>query len=459
MPLEFAPGVTPEQQSAVLAACARWTAAAGVRCVRHGSETLFVTVSTNTEPKYDSSCASSVGLGWNAGSAMSIHLGRSCWAPGVILHELGHSFGLIHEHQRPDRDSWIQLHWEHIDPSFSAQYDRISSSYLASDYDYFSIMHYGSWSASKDGEPTFTPLKLADPGDAARIGALEDLGPSDGPTLRRMYARWLEGIPEPIEIPAGQADRIADLPAQPVSGLNAAFKAITGRAAPDPELCGLFGTSSAETGLSGQAWLALLTRMGLARMLAPTQPLFIGGVASRGLSDGRLFFEAYGGFPATDPVSRSLRLECDGVTAALELTYSSEGQINFALLPSPAPRTCQLVARTDLGSSEAYSFAIDGTPPPPPAIFGINPRGLAGGLLYFEIYGNFPYVYASGQTVQLSCASPGLPAQIVPVRVPFASENQINAAIPPSSSARDCSFRVFSLGGYSEPFALRIAAN
>jgi astacin len=33
---------------------------------------------------------------------------------GVVMHELGHAIGLQHEHQRPDRDNFVNVFWENI---------------------------------------------------------------------------------------------------------------------------------------------------------------------------------------------------------------------------------------------------------------------------------------------------------------------------------------------------------
>jgi hypothetical protein len=35
---------------------------------------------------------------------------------GDVVHELVHTIGLMHEHQRPDRDEYISLNTNNIDP-------------------------------------------------------------------------------------------------------------------------------------------------------------------------------------------------------------------------------------------------------------------------------------------------------------------------------------------------------
>lgn len=64
-----------------------------------------------------------------------------------MLHELGHTIGMVHEQQRPDRDSYVKVVPEHILPTLQivSQFikkDRILITTLGIPYDYKSIMHY-----------------------------------------------------------------------------------------------------------------------------------------------------------------------------------------------------------------------------------------------------------------------------------------------------------------------------
>jgi hypothetical protein len=65
-----------------------------------------------------------------------------------IAHELGHVIGLVHEHQRPDRDKYITINYENIEFGVEDQFSTLPLEYWAYDYtkypyDYNSIMHYG----------------------------------------------------------------------------------------------------------------------------------------------------------------------------------------------------------------------------------------------------------------------------------------------------------------------------
>ncbi len=43
-----------------------------------------------------------------------------------MIHEFLHAFGAIHEHNRPDRDSHIQINWDNVDISASSQFFKTS---------------------------------------------------------------------------------------------------------------------------------------------------------------------------------------------------------------------------------------------------------------------------------------------------------------------------------------------
>ena len=79
----------------------------------------------------------------------------------VILHELGHVIGLLHEHQRPDRDKYIKVLYKNIEPSAYFCFekrpaDEFLYDYTKFPYDYYSIMHYYESSFSKNGKPAIS---------------------------------------------------------------------------------------------------------------------------------------------------------------------------------------------------------------------------------------------------------------------------------------------------------------
>ena len=62
---------------------------------------------------------------------------------GQICHEMGHSFGLEHEHQRPDRDTYIDVLEENIVPGNEHLFQVAPGTTAFGPYDFESVMHYG----------------------------------------------------------------------------------------------------------------------------------------------------------------------------------------------------------------------------------------------------------------------------------------------------------------------------
>ncbi|XP_022236598.1 zinc metalloproteinase nas-4-like, partial [Limulus polyphemus] len=88
------------------------------------------------------------------GGSQQVSLDSTCFAVGVIIHELIHVIGFWHEHSRSDRDEYIQILWENIiedQKSNFQKFDIWDNNLLGETFDYDSIMMYGLYTFSKDG--------------------------------------------------------------------------------------------------------------------------------------------------------------------------------------------------------------------------------------------------------------------------------------------------------------------
>ncbi len=62
---------------------------------------------------------------------------------GQICHETGHALGLAHEHQRPDRNTYVNVLYANVTPGNNGPFDIDPGGTAYGTYDFESVMHYG----------------------------------------------------------------------------------------------------------------------------------------------------------------------------------------------------------------------------------------------------------------------------------------------------------------------------
>lgn len=159
-------------------ACRQWSLKARIKCHERTHESNFIYVTTNND-----GCWAQVGAG---DGQRNLNLASGCWSQGTIMHELGHAFGFHHEHQRPDRDRYINIHWDNIEDHRKHNFNVIHG-HVIGDYDFASVMHYPDWAFSKNGKDT---ISVRPEFEGARIG-LRALSEGDGNGMAELY-----GLPD-----------------------------------------------------------------------------------------------------------------------------------------------------------------------------------------------------------------------------------------------------------------------
>jgi len=128
-----------------------------IQFVPQTSQTNYVTF--NFDPTNTSgSCESSVGM---VGGQQFVGGSASC-ALATIVHEMGHTIGLFHEHQRPDRNTYVTFNYANVDePLVAGNFDIPTYNYQTIGlYDIASVMHYPPFSFTKNGLTVLESMDL-----------------------------------------------------------------------------------------------------------------------------------------------------------------------------------------------------------------------------------------------------------------------------------------------------------
>lgn len=153
---------------------------AGVDFVPRTTESDFVLFQEST------GCASAVGRN---GGIQYVWLASGCTSP-IVVHELLHTLGMMHEQSRCDRDTYVTIQTANIEDDQHHNFD----SFCASFTDYFgysegSLMHYGPYDFSKNGLPTIVSNRGLD----HLMGQRSGMNSADIATIDLMYPPHEQG--------------------------------------------------------------------------------------------------------------------------------------------------------------------------------------------------------------------------------------------------------------------------
>lgn len=89
-------------------------------------------------------------------NGQDLNLGTGCLDEYLVLHEMHHAMGGLHEQQRNRRKYFVKINWENIQSNYTDQYALNAHTKNNEVYDYASILQYHLTAFTSNGKPTMT---------------------------------------------------------------------------------------------------------------------------------------------------------------------------------------------------------------------------------------------------------------------------------------------------------------
>lgn len=182
-------GVSEPRRQLVEQAMAIWESVADIDFVERTTQTDYILIENDNR----NSVRGDVGYGTGV-RTLVMNAWTSASVEGIIVHELGHSLGLKHEHQRPDRNTYVSIDTSIIQQGTLGNFtaDNGITIYPNQTYDFGSIMHYGL-NAFRQSGSTGTVITVLEPWTddwQLNIGQRDSLSYWDEKTMSFMYPEW-----------------------------------------------------------------------------------------------------------------------------------------------------------------------------------------------------------------------------------------------------------------------------
>ncbi|XP_041845375.1 high choriolytic enzyme 1-like isoform X2 [Melanotaenia boesemani] len=118
------------------------------------------------------------------GGNQSVSLRKNgCLYQSTVQHEVLHALGFHHEQVRSDRDQYIQILPQNIEPGQEPNFEKVKTNNLRTPYDFNSVMHYDKYAFSKNGQPTI----VAKSNPNLNFGTARQMSANDIARVNRLY--------------------------------------------------------------------------------------------------------------------------------------------------------------------------------------------------------------------------------------------------------------------------------
>ena len=144
---QFDPSVSQNMKEIVVEGMEMWSSTTGLEFFeRTYGDRIYIIQTTGQN-------ASALGCQRNGTQNLWI----SSYSKGVAAHELGHAIGLLHEHQRPDRNDYININYNQIQSGKEHNFTLPTGMFFSTEnIDYNSIMMYDSYDFAIGNIPVLT---------------------------------------------------------------------------------------------------------------------------------------------------------------------------------------------------------------------------------------------------------------------------------------------------------------
>lgn len=126
-------------------------------------------------------------LGFRAKPTQKLNLGPGCYNKMVICHEFFHALGFAHMQSTYNRDDYVTIIWENIQPGKEQNFQKYNNTTVTNfgtEYDLLSVMHYPRNAASINGSDTIVPKS----GNFTEMGQRKYLTETDIIKLNALYS-------------------------------------------------------------------------------------------------------------------------------------------------------------------------------------------------------------------------------------------------------------------------------